>query len=180
MNKIYQKWFARCKNAVKRNSGGFTLIELLVVVLIIGILASVAMPQYEKAVIKSRAATAMAQVKAVGAAREVYYLANGEYGPCDALDVDLPANTRHISYHCLGPDVANNQRKGQVYGWVRGPNDVRVGFLSERGNFDWNNRRLFCLATFDKNDITNQICQSLGGTPVENSAAYGSAYYYLE
>ena len=114
MNKIYQKWFAQHKNAVKRNSGGFTLIELLVVVLIIGILAGVAIPQYEKAVIKSRAATAMAQVKAVGAAREVYYLANGEYGPCDALDVDLPANTQHISYHCLGPDVVNNQRKGQV------------------------------------------------------------------
>ena len=69
---------------------GFTLIELLVVVLIIGILAAVALPQYTKAVEKSRTAEAMQMLGDIATAEQIYYMAKNKFtGDLTALDITM-------------------------------------------------------------------------------------------
>ncbi len=67
---------------------GFTLIELLVVVLIIGILASIAVPNYMTATRLSKVRAHLPIAKAIYEANQVYYLAHGVYSKdLDELDV---------------------------------------------------------------------------------------------
>jgi prepilin-type N-terminal cleavage/methylation domain-containing protein len=75
---------------------GFTLIELLVVVLIIGILAAIAIPQYQFAVAKTKAVEAFATLKIINDATERYYLTYGKYpakNDWDALDIAMPRDS---------------------------------------------------------------------------------------
>jgi len=69
---------------MKRVQQGFTLIELMIVVAIIGILAAVAIPQYQNYVLKSRMANVLSSVDALKTAVAVCVQENGgDNANCD-------------------------------------------------------------------------------------------------
>lgn len=60
---------------------GFTLVELLIVIAIIAILTSIAMPNYQDALVSSKCAKFMGDCQAIQTALEVYFADQSQYPP---------------------------------------------------------------------------------------------------
>ena len=90
------------KNANISRLGGFTLIELLVVVLIIGILAAMALPQYFKAVERSRMTEAVTLMDSIVKAQRRKFMQTNHYArEFQGLDVS-PKGARGTIYFTKG------------------------------------------------------------------------------
>ena len=161
----------------------FTLIELLVVVLIIGILAAIALPQYQKAVLKARFTQAKIMARAISDAEEVYYMANGEYtNVWENLDIDTPPASSEFTQ---GSGVVREFSWGNCTLWAGGGGSVscRTGDIllhlanvhSTGYEFEMSCQGL----NTDLNSAENQICKAETGksTPDETSSKSLVWYY---
>ena len=169
MNKIYQKTHPAGKNA------GFTLIELLVVVLIIGILAAVALPQYQKAVSKSRTTEAIVTLKSIIDAEEVYYMANGAYtDDLSLLDVQVNPTGKYFKYSCNtgDGDVVRTCAAHPLQDNL--PAYIEFHLLNE-GPENYRGKK-WCVANTSK-PLQVSICKSYG--PLDTSMTSSTKSFYL-
>ncbi|WP_424243989.1 type IV pilus assembly protein PilE [Elusimicrobium posterum] len=161
-------------------SSAFTLIELLVVVLIIGILAAIALPQYTKAVQKARYAEALSTLRTYAQAFEVSYLQNGTYPEnWEELDVTHPgtidasvpnhALTKHFKYRIYPAAGMKNIEVSSL----DSSNDVLLIYIAQHVTEATVTRysgKILCTASQTDNKA-NALCLSLGG---KTKDVYGS------
>ncbi|GHT39727.1 hypothetical protein FACS189437_03910 [Bacteroidia bacterium] len=156
---------------------GFTLIELLVVILIIGILAAVAVPQYNRTVAKTRAAEALSKINVLYQALERYKLAAGSYPALDpaptlsqmnqVLDVDLNLSSEfaNFNYYPHAYVAIRYNKNGCTYYIAKGLSTSTSVTMHKKGNTG-------CWA-YDSNPRGQEVCRSICGDlfPSEDTAS---------
>ncbi len=160
------------------NKKAFTLIELLVVVLIIGILAAVAVPQYQKAVVKSKFAILQVNVTTLLESVQRYYLEYGELPPQgDLNNVDI-SNLSGCEPNASGDLICSDS----YYHWENTPWFGRYveGFSIKGGNI--NNKIIGYRRKLSKtampedkicfSDSTGSVCKSMGTPHPANMTMY--------
>lgn len=143
------------------NNKAFTLIEMLVVVLIIGILAAIALPQYELAVEKSRSSQALVTLRTLKDAMERERLARGQYPTAIGdMDITVPAN-QYWTFSISTDFSIFANRKSNTGGFNK---SYLIAY-----RFDGIRHRLICRSQEDI-EYGEKICKALGATQTDGGA----------
>ena len=165
----------------------FTLIELLVVVLIIGILAAIAVPQYQKAVLKSNLHKGIPIVESLYQAQQAYLLAHGEFASdIDDLDVSIPkdssctkgSNNYYCDYGGIFWDAASVQFQDKPYRQnISRANIAYSHFLTDykKAGVIYKAGKRYCYARHN-NKNTQDVCINMGGVFYNDEPGYWLVY----
>ena len=109
---------------------GFTLVELLIVIIIIGILATMAIPQYTKMVDKAKRVEAISNVSSIGTGSILYYVQYGKVTGATA-DLDVTVDTSKWTYAGTTADTSMTWTATRVGDTSK---KVRVAVIVPSGN----------------------------------------------
>lgn len=180
MNKNYQKNTAsNGKNSLEYKVGGFTLVELLVVVLIIGILAAIVVPQYQKAVAKTKTSAAISQLVQIMQAQERFFMATGRYSlDLEELDITVPVS-KYYTFSC-GSSSCYTGCTAMPKNWGQLPR-IRMTPRKDSHQCEKSISHMLDLWYCDGNSIesekvfTSEVCESLGGV-YKSTSTMGQEY----
>lgn len=171
------------KKISKKISKGFTLIEMLVVILIIGILAAIAVPQYKMSVARTKFTTLKSFTKNIVESLQRYYMVNNAY-PLKYTELDIDFDEMTLTYSDSQEFDFSVSGGISCTVWFKNDNLINCSMKIFGTSMSYyvlrdTNKPYICRATSTNIfDIANRLCQKETGRKTGDCSGSACAYSY--